>query len=458
MGLREKGALAKPIHTQGTDTTLGTQAEALDMGNFNINNLANAVDIHDAATLEDVLNAANVVLHYWIQATSTLGLVYSNTPASGTELVTTGVTELTSADTFFKSSVADTTTPLEVLGGAILLTHLQAEVDATQGNRDAALHTKLYYVDADGTSNPVQIGNDSDSTGTLTIDKTSYELHIHVASATTIPTGKRLWLKIFATVTGSGNDPTVEVYNGDTPSHLSIPVAGSILGNFLQLSGGTMSGDIAMGTNKLTDLKVPDTAGDSIRATAKITEALLESATDLKHAAAHAMSSHTDEDTYDINTSGTLTVGGIVTILVDAALTSDHTWTGPTQSVTAGEILTIGEVAYLKSDGKYWLADADAEATAGAKIVMATATIAAEATGIVLLPSPLSFFRDDSTTEWTVTGIGDVMFLSATAGEITATAPAGNADIVRVVGYMETATVLNFDASKAWVEVVDRWG
>ncbi len=34
-----------------------------------------------------------------------------------------------------------------------------------------------------------------------------------------------------------------------------------------------------------------------------------------------------------------------------------ETWIGPTQSVTAGEILTIGEVAYLKSDGKYWLAD-----------------------------------------------------------------------------------------------------
>lgn len=47
---------------------------------------------------------------------------------------------------------------------------------------------------------------------------------------------------------------------------------------------GVMTADVNMDTHKLTNLKVPSTAGDSIRATAKITEALLESATDLKHA------------------------------------------------------------------------------------------------------------------------------------------------------------------------------
>jgi len=49
-------------------------------------------------------------------------------------------------------------------------------------------------------------------------------------------------------------------------------------------SGHTIDGDIAMGTNKLTGLAVPSTAGDSIRATAKITEAVLESMTDLFNA------------------------------------------------------------------------------------------------------------------------------------------------------------------------------
>jgi len=142
------------------------------------------------------------------------------------------------------------------------------------------------------------------------------------------------------------------------------------------------------------------------------------------------------------------------TILVDATLTSDHTWTGPTQSVTAGEELTIGEVAYLKSDGKYWLIDADAEATADTKLVMATATIAADATGIVLLPSEMSFIRDDSTDEWTVTAAGDVMFLSVIAGELTNDVSGyTTGDIVRICGYMETTTILNFNVDKTFIEI-----
>ena len=46
---------------------------------------------------------------------------------------------------------------------------------------------------------------------------------------------------------------------------------------------GAMASDINMNTHKLTGLSVPSSDGDSIRATTKITEALLESATDLKH-------------------------------------------------------------------------------------------------------------------------------------------------------------------------------
>ena len=142
------------------------------------------------------------------------------------------------------------------------------------------------------------------------------------------------------------------------------------------------------------------------------------------------------------------------TLLVIAALSTNLTWTGPTQSVTAGEILTIGEVAYLKSDGKYWLADADAEATADTKLVMATATIAADGTGIVLLPGPMSFMRVDATTEWTVTAAGDVMFLSTTEGELTNDISGyTTGDIVRVCGYMETAVILNFDVDKTFIEV-----
>lgn len=141
-------------------------------------------------------------------------------------------------------------------------------------------------------------------------------------------------------------------------------------------------------------------------------------------------------------------------ILIDAALASDHTWTGPTQLITAGENLAIFETAYLKSDGKYWRIDADAEATAKGKIVMATAAISAAATGIVLLPGEFSFIRDDSTTKWTVTAAGDTMFLSLAIGELTNNISGyTTGDIGRVAGYMETATILNFNVDKTWIEI-----
>lgn len=144
----------------------------------------------------------------------------------------------------------------------------------------------------------------------------------------------------------------------------------------------------------------------------------------------------------------------VVVSVIPVALASDHTWTGPTQNITAGEELTIGEVAYLKSDGKYWLADADAEATANTKFVMATATIAANGTGIALLPGNSSFIRDDSTTNWTVTAISDLMFLSTVAGKLTNNISGyTTGDIARICGYMETVTVLNFNVNKDFIEV-----
>lgn len=142
------------------------------------------------------------------------------------------------------------------------------------------------------------------------------------------------------------------------------------------------------------------------------------------------------------------------TILVDAVLADDHSWTGPTQEVTVGEQVTIFSTLYLKADGKYWKIDADAEATAKGKIVMATATINADASGLVLLPSALSFIRDDSTGKWTVTGAGDEMFLSLTAGRLTNDVSAySTGDIVRIAGYMETAVILNFNVDKTYIEI-----
>lgn len=56
-------------HTQGTDTSLGTQTEALDMGNYQINNLAYPVALGDAVNLDtlqkSILNVTSLVLPFY---------------------------------------------------------------------------------------------------------------------------------------------------------------------------------------------------------------------------------------------------------------------------------------------------------------------------------------------------------------------------------------------------------
>lgn len=64
---------------------------------------------------------------------------------------------------------------------------------------------------------------------------------------------------------------------------------------------GAMTADVNMNTHQVTALSVPDANGEAIRQTAKITEVLLESATDLKH------SQNTDSST----SSSTFSVGGL---------------------------------------------------------------------------------------------------------------------------------------------------
>jgi len=128
------------------------------------------------------------------------------------------------------------------------------------------------------------------------------------------------------------------------------------------------------------------------------------------------------------------------------SLASDHTYSGDIIAAVAGEGVTIGEVCYLKSDGKFWQTDADAEATSKGMLAMATATINASATGIFLIRG---LIRDD-TWNWSA---GAELYLSVTKGAISASKPTGNADIVRIIGYAKHADYVWFDPDKSYYEV-----
>lgn len=112
---------------------------------------------------------------------------------------------------------------------------------------------------------------------------------------------------------------------------------------------------------------------------------------------------------------------------------------------TAGESVVAGDVCYLKSDGKFWKADSDAESTCKGLLAMANASISANATGQFIVIG-----------KFTTSGLtaGAVYYVSGTAGGITSTAPSTTGKIVRVVGYAESTTVFYFKPSEDYLEIL----
>jgi hypothetical protein len=111
--------------------------------------------------------------------------------------------------------------------------------------------------------------------------------------------------------------------------------------------------------------------------------------------------------------------------LVNTTMGADHTAEGLASTETAGENLVFGDIVYDKSDGKVWKADANAAGLFPATGV-ALGTINTDATGAILR---LGMVRDD-TYNWT---IGAKLYLSTTAGALTATQPTATDDCIQVL-------------------------
>ena len=88
---------------------------------------------------------------------------------------------------------------------------------------------------------------------------------------------------------------------------------------------------------------------------------------------------------------------------------------------------TQGELCYYKSDGSWAAADADAAATSGGCLLAIALGTDPDSDGM-LLRGMFTLDHDPGT-------VADVLYVSTTAGDITSTAPSGNGDIVRIVGY-----------------------
>jgi hypothetical protein len=133
---------------------------------------------------------------------------------------------------------------------------------------------------------------------------------------------------------------------------------------------------------------------------------------------------------------------------LSATIPIDHSYTGIYRDgMTAGESLSLFDVAYLKSDGKWWKADAASVSTSRGMLALALEPIDAEATGKFLLEG---YVRDDS---WNCP-TGSVLYLSDTVpGGVDAVIPSGVGDVVRIAGYAVSPDIFYFKPSSTYIEV-----
>ena len=99
---------------------------------------------------------------------------------------------------------------------------------------------------------------------------------------------------------------------------------------------------------------------------------------------------------------------------------------------------TLATIYHYKSDGSWEAADADAVANCDGLLAVALGTDP-DVDGMLV--------RGMVTLDHDPGSIGDVLFLSTTAGDASAAAPSGSGDIIRVIGYC-----LNDDNGQIWFD------
>lgn len=110
----------------------------------------------------------------------------------------------------------------------------------------------------------------------------------------------------------------------------------------------------------------------------------------------------------------------------------------------AGETVTRGEAVYLKSDGKYWLADAAATTTAAVKGIALTSGVADQEIAVVLSG------KIDLGATLTV---GQVYVLSGNAGKIAPIGDTPSGEYLSILGVATAADELDVDIDNTGVAV-----
>lgn len=133
-------------------------------------------------------------------------------------------------------------------------------------------------------------------------------------------------------------------------------------------------------------------------------------------------------------------------LTLTAAHGSDDTWTGTSiAGLNAGASIAQWEAVYLGASSTWLLADANGSGTYPAR-GLATAAYSNTDPAIILVHGTV---RNDA-WNWTP---GGAIYLSATAGGLTQTAPSTSGDKVQQVGFALTADIAFFDFNSTYLTV-----
>ncbi len=136
-----------------------------------------------------------------------------------------------------------------------------------------------------------------------------------------------------------------------------------------------------------------------------------------------------------------VTMGDAAIQTWDIAPASNDGFSGDVEVVTAGETVALRDVLYQKTaDGEWYLADSDAIATMPAMRM----AVAAGVDGGSVNTISRGVVRYDSWA-WTIGQPIYVSTVGTTTNTLTQTAPSGDNDVIQIVGYALTATVMYFN-------------
>lgn len=137
---------------------------------------------------------------------------------------------------------------------------------------------------------------------------------------------------------------------------------------------------------------------------------------------------------------------------LDPVLSADGKYNGITETGTAGATLAFGDLCYLQTaDSRWELASADNSAT-GHNFKIGICVLAAAADGNATNILLIGKVRADAV--FPALTVGAPVYMGTTAGDIQTAAPSGSTDVVRIVGYGNSADELYFKPDNDYIVLV----